>query len=249
MTYLTFHTQVTMATAKRIIQQLLHDKRTIALMFLAPTLLMSLLYWVFSDDSKMFNIFGPALLGVFPFIVMFLVTSITTLRERSSGTMERLMAMPVAKFDIIAGYALAFGLFGAIQSLVTSSVAIYLLGLEVAGPQWFVVAIAILGTILGVALGLFVSAFAKTEFQAVQFMPALIFPQVIICGLFVPLEKLPDILESVAYAMPLTYAVHALNEVVSQADITTEMWRDVVVVGLFIIASLVIASLTLRRKS
>lgn len=244
-----YHLRVTLATARRIIEQLEHDKRTIALMFVAPSVLMSLLWWVFSDHTKAFDAIAPAMLGVFPFVIMFLVTSITTLRERTSGTMERLMAMPVGKGDIIMGYALAFSLFGIIQSLITSSVAIYLLGMDATGPQWFIVLVAIVDTLLGVALGLFTSAFARTEFQAMQFLPAFIFPQVIVCGLFVPLAQLPDILEKIAYWLPLTYAVDALNRVTQQADIVTEMWRDVAVVVAFIVAALILASLTLRRRT
>lgn len=244
-----YHVRATFATTKRIIQQLLHDKRTIALMFLAPTLLMGLLWWVFSDNTKVFDGVAPAMLGVFPFVIMFLITSITTLRERTGGTLERLMTMPVGKGDIIIGYALAFSLFGIIQSLITSSVAIYLLDMNVAGPQWFVVVVAIADTLLGVALGLFTSAFARTEFQAVQFLPALIFPQVIVCGLFVPLDKLPDVLEKIAYCLPLTYAVDALNRVTAQTDIIAEMWRDIAVVVGFIVVALIVASLTLRRRS
>ncbi len=244
-----YHVHMMLATARRILRQLLHDVRTIILMFVAPTMLMTLLWWVFSDNEKQFDAIGPALLGVFPFTVMFLITSITTLRERITGTMERLLVMPIGKLDIIIGYALAFGLFGAIQSVITSSVAIYLLGLSVSGPQWFLVVVALLDTLLGVALGLLVSAFARTEFQAVQFMPALIFPQIIVCGLFVPLAKLPAFLESVAYWLPLTYAVDALNGVVSHTDVTGEMWRDAWVVGVFIVAALIAASLTLRRRT
>lgn len=244
-----YHVRATTATAKRILEQLAHDKRTIALMFIAPSLLMSLLWWVFSDNTKVFDIVAPAMLGVFPFVIMFLVTSITTLRERTGGTLERLMAMPVAKGDIIVGYALAFSIFGIIQSLITSSVAIYVLGMNVEGPQWFVVVIAMIDTLLGVALGLLTSAFARTEFQAVQFMPALIFPQVIVCGLFVPLDALPDILEKIAYFLPLTYAVDALNRVTQQADIISEMWRDMAVVCVFIVVALMLASFTLKRRT
>ena len=218
-------------------------------MFLAPTVLMSLLAWVFSNNDRMFNAIAPALLGVFPFVIMFLITSITTLRERTGGTLERLMTMRISKADIIIGYALAFGIFGIIQSVITSSVAIYWLGMDVAGPQWFVIMVAIADTLLGVALGLLASAFARTEFQAVQFMPAFIFPQLIVCGLFVPLSQLPDALNTVAYWLPLTYAVDALNGVVTNADITGDMWRDIWVVACFILASLVFASLTLRRRS
>ena len=244
-----YHLRATSATAGRILQQLLNDKRTIALMFLAPTVLMSLLAWVFSNNDRIFNSIAPALLGVFPFVIMFLITSITTLRERTGGTLERLMTMRISKADIIVGYALAFGIFGIVQSIITSSVAIYWLGMDVAGPQWFVIVVAIADTLLGVALGLLASAFARTEFQAVQFMPAFIFPQLIVCGLFVPLGQLPDALNTAAYWLPLTYAVDALNGVVANVDITGDMWRDIWVVCCFIIAALALASLTLRRRS
>jgi len=226
-----YHLRATGATTGRILQQLLHDKRTIALMFLAPTILMSLLAWVFSNNDRMFNAIAPALLGVFPFVIMFLITSITTLRERTGGTLERLMSMRISKADIIIGYALAFGIFGIVQSVITSSVAIYWLNMDVAGPQWFVIIVAIADTILGVALGLLASAFARTEFQAVQFMPAFIFPQLLVCGLFVPLAQLPDALNAVAYWLPLTYAVDALNGVVTNSDITGDLWRAIWVVG------------------
>ena len=243
------HIKITVSTALRILLQLAHDPRTIVLMLGAPLLLMWLLSWVFSDNTKMFDMIAPALLGVFPFVIMFLVTSITTLRERTGGTMERLMAMPIAKFDIIAGYAIAFGIFGALQSVITSTFAIRVLSMDTQGPQWFVILVAVADTLMGVALGLFVSAFARTEFQAVQFMPALIFPQLIVCGLFVPLDKLPDLLEKIAYYLPLTYAVDALNGVVNNIDISNDMWRDVWVVAGFIVGALVLASLTLRRQT
>jgi ABC-2 type transport system permease protein len=244
-----YHLRTTFGTTKRILQQLSHDHRTIALMLIAPCILISLLWWVFSDNEATFDRVGPAMLGVFPFIVMFLVTSITTLRERVTGTLERLMAMPIGKFDIIIGYALAFGVFGVLQSLLTSSVAIFLLDMDVAGPQWFVMLVALLDTLLGVALGLFVSAFARTEFQAVQFMPAFVLPQILICGLLVPLDKLPDALEMIAYALPLTYAVDALNRVAVETDLSYEAWRNVVVVGCFVAAALVLGALTLRRRA
>lgn len=244
-----YHVRVTFATTKRIIEQLLHDKRTIALMFLAPSLLITLLWWMFSENEHMFDMFGPALIGIFPFVVMFLVASITTLRERVTGTLERILAMPIGKFDIIFGYALAFGLFGILQSLLTSSVAIFALGLDVVGPQWFFVLVALVSTLLGVALGLLVSAFARTEFQAIQFMPVFIFPQLLICGLFVPLAQLPDVLEKIAYWMPLTYLVEALNGVTKYAEVTSDMWRDLWIVAAFIVVALLLAGLTLRRKT
>ena len=244
-----YHLRATLATAKRITQQLSHDKRTIALMFLAPTLLMTLLWWVFSDREEVFNSIAPALLGVFPFIIMFLITSITTLRERTSGTLERLMSTRIGKGDIVIGYAIAFGFFGVIQSIITSLVAVYLLGMDVIGPLWFVFVVAVMDTFLGVTLGLLASAFSKTEFQAVQFMPAFIFPQILIGGLFVPLDQMPQVLETIAYFLPLTYAIDALNLVTTNSEIVVEMWRNVGVIGLFIVAAIVLASLTLRRRT
>jgi ABC-2 type transport system permease protein len=219
------------------------------LIFVVPCVLLGLLRWLFSDSLSTFNHIAPALLGVFPFIIMFIITSITTLRERTGGTMERLMTTPIAKLDIILGYMLAFGLLAIIQALLASAMLLYVLGLDVAGPNWFLVVMALADALLGTALGLFVSAFAKTEFQAVQFMPAFVLPQVLICGLIVPLAQMPDLLEEIAYFLPLTYAVDALNVVVTQASITADAWRDLIVVAGCIILAVLLGAMTLRRKS
>lgn len=244
-----YHLSATIATAGRILRQLSHDRRTLALIFLVPCLLLGLLRWLYSDAVPVFDTIAPALLGIFPFIIMFIITSITTLRERTSGTLERLMAMPVGRGDVVMGYVLAFGLLAALQALLASTVLLYGLGLTVAGPHWFLVGVAILDALLGTALGIFVSAFARTEFQAVQFMPALIFPQILIGGLLVPLAQMPDILERIAYWLPLTYAIHALQSVVAGATISSDVWRDVMVISGFIVAAIVCAALTLRRRS
>jgi len=245
-----YHLRATFATMTRILQQLSHDKRTVGIMFLAPALLVSLIWWVFSDNEKMFNTIGPALVGIFPFTVMFLVASITTLRERITGTLERLLAMPIGKFDIIFGYAIAFGYIWpcavAYHKLVLQSTC---LGSTFRARSGLCFSLSVLDTFVGVALGLMVSAFATTEFQAVQFMPILIFPQFIVCGLFVPLSQLPSLLESIAYYLPLTYAVDALNGVTKSADVTGDMWRDIWIMLLFAVGALLVAGLTLRRKT
>lgn len=244
-----YHFNATVTTMARILRQLSHDHRTLLLIFIVPCILLSLLRWLFSDALATFNHIAPALLGVFPFIIMFIITSITTLRERTGGTMERLMTTPVAKLDIIIGYMLAFGLLAIIQALLASITLLFLLGLDVVGPHWFLVVMALADALLGTALGLFVSAFAKTEFQAVQFMPAFVLPQVLICGLIVPLSQMPDLLEKIAYALPLTYAVDALNIVVTQTNLTGEAWRDLIVVVGCVVLAVVLGGLTLRRRS
>jgi ABC transporter DrrB family efflux protein len=244
-----YHIRATLATTRRIFGQLSHDPRTIALIFVVPCVLMALFRWLFSDNLAVFDRVAPALLGVFPFIIMFIITSITTLRERTGGTMERLMALPIGKFDLIIGYMIAFGLLAIVQALLASVLMLYGFNLDVSGPHWFLVIMALADAVLGTALGLFVSAFAKTEFQAVQFMPALVLPQVLICGLFMPLSQMPDALESIAYCLPLTYAIDALNEVVSHSEVTDNAWRDILVVTLFIVGALFLAAVTLRRRT
>lgn len=244
-----YHLRVTFATTRRILGQLSHDHRTIVLIFIVPCVLLALLRWLYSDALPIFNTIAPALLGIFPFIIMFITTSITTLRERTSGTMERLMASPIAKFDVVMGYMLAFGLLAIIQATLASILLLYGLGLDTAGPHWFLVVIAVADALLGTALGIFVSAFARTEFQAVQFMPAFIFPQVLIGGLLMPLAQMPDILEAIARCLPLTYAIDALGSVVKNVDITADAWHDLRVIVGFMVGAIILGALTLRRRT
>lgn len=178
------------ATALRVLAQLRRDPRTVALLLLVPALLMTLLRYVFDGQPETFDRLGAPLIGLFPFITMFLVTSITMLRERTGGTLERLMSMPMAKLDLLSGYGLAFAAVAAVQAGITAGVAFLALGLDVEGSAAAVVALAVANAVLGMALGLFVSAFASSEFQAVQFMPAFVLPQLILCGLFVPREEM-----------------------------------------------------------
>jgi ABC-2 type transport system permease protein len=237
------------ATAGRVLRQLLHDPRTVALMFVVPCVLLGLLAWMYSDMPLIFDHVGPSLLGIFPFVIMFLVTSITTLRERRSGTLERLLVMPIGKLDILIGYALVFGLFAGAQSLAASLLAVHVYGLNVAGPEWFLVLIAVADALLGTTLGLFVSAFAATEFQAVQFLPALIFPQFLLCGLLVPVANLPRALHDIANCLPLTYAVDAMQRVSSEANLSRTAYHDILVVLAFAVAAVLLGAATLRRQT
>jgi ABC-2 type transport system permease protein len=176
---------ITLATTRRILAQLRHDRRTLGLLIGVPSLLMIILRYVL-DRPEAFDRYGPILLGVFPFIVMFIVTSVGTLRERTSGTLERLMTTPLGKLDLLLGYALAFGLTALVQAAVVAAIALTWLGLDLRGPIWGLFLVTLLDALLGMALGLFASAFARTEFQAVQFMPAFALPQILLAGLFVP---------------------------------------------------------------
>jgi ABC-2 type transport system permease protein len=241
--------RITLATATRVLTQLRRDPRTIALLLVVPAALVALIKFVFEDSPGAFDRIGGPLVGLFPFITMFLVSSITMLRERTTGTLERLMTMPLAKLDILVGYGLAFGLVGTAQALITSAVAFGLLDLDVAGSTAVVIVLAIGNALLGMALGLFVSAFAQTEFQAIQFMPAFVFPQLLLCGLFVARDQMAEALEAVSYALPLTYAYDALDRVTSDGSLGSRGIVDVLVTCGVILLALALGAATLRRRT
>jgi ABC-2 type transport system permease protein len=240
--------RIALGTAARVLTQLRRDPRTIALLLVVPAVLVTLLRYVL-DDQATFNRLGAPLVGMFPFITMFLVTSITMLRERTTGTLERLMTMPLAKLDLLLGYGLAFALVAALQASATAAVAFGLLDLEVVGSAAAVVLLAIANAVLGMALGLLVSAFATTEFQAVQFMPAFVLPQLLLCGLFVPREQMAPALEAASYALPLTYAYDALDRVATDGSLGAGGVVDVVVVIGATLLSLALGAVTLRRRT
>jgi ABC-2 type transport system permease protein len=236
-------------TTTRILRQLRHDRRSIALMLGAPTLLLTLLYFMYEQQPPVFQRVALVMLVIFPFIIMFLLTSIAMLRERTSGTLERLFTTPVGKADLLFGYGIAFGLAGAVQAAITAAVAYWLLGLETAGTAALVVMVAVANAVLGVALGLLCSAFARTEFQAVQFLPVVALPQLLLCGLFVARDQMAGWLEAISNLMPLTYSVEAMLEVGGNAEPTSLMWRNVVVVFGIIVFALALGAGTLRRRT
>jgi ABC-2 type transport system permease protein len=237
----------TLATARRVLLQLRHDPRTVVLMVLVPSVLMVMLRYVFNSE-RVFSSIAPSLLGFFPFLLMFLVTSITTLRERTSGTLERLLTTPMAKLDLLLGYALAFALVALMQVLLAVTVSLWL-GLSLQGSWWPLVLVALLDALLGVALGLLASAFARTEFQAVQFMPVVVLPQLLVCGLFHPRDQMAAALRWFSDAMPLSYAVEALQRVAGADGLGAVYWRDTMIMAGVAAVALGLAAVTLPRSS
>jgi ABC-2 type transport system permease protein len=239
----------TAATTRRVLWQLRRDPRTVAMLLVVPMALLGLLELVFEGRPAVFDRIGPALLALFPFVVMFLVTSVTTLRERTSGTLERLLSMPLAKLDLLLGYLLAFGLVAVVQAALASGLMLGPLGLDLAGPAWLLVLVAVVDAVLGCALGLFVSAFARTEFQAVQFMPAIVLPQFLLCGLLVPREEMGAVLEAISWALPLSYAVDAMERITVETGVSTRALVDLAVVVVAIGLSVALGAATLRRRT
>lgn len=239
----------TLATARRVLSQLRHDPRTLALLIVVPCVLMVLLKYMFDGEPETFDRIGPPLLGIFPLIVMFLITSVATLRERTSGTLERLLTMPAAKADLLLGYACAFGLLALIQAAVVFGLTLGPLGLKVAGPAWMLFLVALGDGLLGTALGLFVSAFAATEFQAVQFLPAFILPQFLLCGLFVARDSMATVLRWISDALPLSYAVEAMNRLTTETSVSALMIRDLLIILGAALLALGLGAATLRRRT
>lgn len=237
----------TLATSRRVLAQLHHDPRTLALLFVVPPVLITVLKYVFQNDLA-FDRIAPMLLGIFPMVMMFLITSIATLRERTNGTLERLMTMPVGKVDFILGYAIAFSVLALVQALIAAGVMLGLLQVTVLGGTLPTLVGAVLAAFLGTSLGLFISAFAATEFQAVQFMPAFIFPQLLVCGLFVARDQMAQLLQWLADVFPLTYSVDAMKEITSHTTWTGRFSRDLAVVAAYAVAALLLGSLTIRRQ-
>ncbi|GAA1947860.1 ABC transporter permease [Agromyces allii] len=238
----------TFATTGRVLSQIRHDPRTIGLLLVVPSLLIGLVAWIFTD-TDVFDQIGPAMIALFPFIVMFLVTSIATLRERRSGTLERLLSMPMGRGDFLLGYALAFGLLAVAQTAIAVSFAVWVCGLDITGSIWLLFAVAVADAVLGTALGLLASAFARTEFQVVQFMPLLVLPQILLCGIFIPRDQLPPVLETISEWLPLSFAIDALQAVAADSESAEWILSKVLVIVAWIVGSIVLGSITLRRRT
>ncbi len=229
--------------------QIRRDPRTIALLLGVPVGLLVLVRYVFDSQVSTFEQIGAPMCGLFPFILMFVITSVAMLRERTSGTLERLMSLPLSKGGLLGGYGIAFGVLAAVQAAVVCTVGFTWLGLDASHGVWLVALLAIGNALLGMSLGLFASAFARTEFQAVQFMPAIVFPQILLCGLFAPRDAMAEVLQWISYALPLTYAYDALSKSTHPGDLGGIFALDVaVVVGSTAIA-LGLGALTLRRRT
>jgi ABC-2 type transport system permease protein len=241
--------RATLATAGRVLQQLRHDRRTVAMLLVVPPVLLILFKYVYDGSPLVFNRVGPIMLGMFPFITMFLVTSIAMVRERTSGTLERLLTTPLRKLDLLGGYALAFGLIALVQAGVAAAVAIGPLDLTVRAGAGVVVVLAVVNALVGMALGLFLSAFATTEFQAVQFLPAGVLPQLLLCGLLAPRAEMNAVLRGISDVLPMTYAVDALDQARISAVVTGTMVRDGGIVIGCILAALALGAATLRRRT
>jgi ABC-2 type transport system permease protein len=237
-----------LATARRVLTQLRRDPRTVVLLLAVPVVLMTLLRLIYEQHLTAFDAIGAPLLSLFPLFTMFLVTSVSLLRERTTGTLERLLTTPLRKLELLCGYGLAFGLTAIAQATLAVTVALGLLGLHVAGGPVLVVIVCASVALLGMGLGLLASAFARTEFQVVQFFPATILPQLLLCGLLVPRDQMAPVLHAISDVLPMSYAVDAMRHV-SREGASAALWGDLAVVLGFAALAITLGAATLRRRT
>ena len=242
-------THRTLATAARVLRQLRHDPRTVALMIIVPSVLMTLLRFIYNGRPLVFDHVGPMLLAIFPFTVMFVITSVAMLRERTGGTLERVLTTPMAKADLLAGYALALGTTAVVQVGLVAALTLGPLGLHARGSSFVLVLVAVVDALLGTALGLFLSAFAHSEFQAVQFLPSFVLPQLLLSGVFVPRDQMPPVLHWLSDALPLSYAIDAATRAATSSGWTGSLIFDLAVVVGCVPVALALGAVTLRRRT
>ena len=237
----------TLAIAVRIVSQIARDHRSVALIIVAPIIVMSLVGFSFADQRDILNRIAPGLIGVFALFFVFLLTGVSFLRERSQGTLERLLTTPVGRADILAGYLLGFLLFAGIQSLVILLYTIFALRIEYEGSLWQIFVLLFVVTIVAVNLGIFISTFARNEFQVVQFIPIMLLPQIFLSGAVLPSEQLPGYFQAIGKVLPLTYAVDGLKALMLEGETLGGIAQELAVLGAFAIGILVLAAITVRR--
>jgi ABC-2 type transport system permease protein len=218
-----------------------------------------------TPEADQVDVLAPIFLGFFGYFFVFLLTGISFLRERIGGTLERLLATPVTRFEIVTGYSLGFGTFATLQiifltAFILNSIDVPAigpipafsigLGVDSAGSPFLAFAIALLLSIGAVNLGIFLSTFARTELQVIQFIPLVIVPQALLSGILWPVDRLPDVLHAIANVLPLTYAVQGLREVMLKgADLTSQtVQTDLAVLAGIAVFFVALASLTIKRE-
>jgi ABC-2 type transport system permease protein len=241
--------RITCATALRVLTQLRRHPWTMVMLLAGPPLLLTLVRYMFEHQRSSFQTIGGPLVGLLPFIAMFLASSITMLRERTGGTLERLMTMPLAKLDVIVGYGVAFAAIATIQALVTAGVGFGLLGVHVAGSTSLAIALAVANAILGMALGLFISATARRDVRVVQFLPAVVLVQLLLCGLFVARGHMAKLLQGIADVLPLTYAFDSLQRTTVRGTFGGRGALDIAVITGSTLLAVALGAATLPRRA
>jgi ABC-2 type transport system permease protein len=238
----------TFTVALRVMLQVVRDRRTIVLIFLAPLLIATVAGFSISDKMTL-NMAAPGILATLILFFGFLITGISFLRERTQGTLERMLVTPMSRMDIVAGYLMGLLVFALLQTLVMFFYMVYVIGIDYRGDLWQILIFQVLIGINAVSLGTLFSAFARNEFQMVQFIPIVVIPQVFASGLFIPVSQLPAALQWVSKFLPLTYGVEGIKALMQQGQNLVDIGKDIGILAAFAAAFLILAALTLKQKS
>ncbi len=238
-----------LAVSQRIVRQMLRDRRTLAFMVIVPMVVMELVALSFPEDSRVLNGIAPALMATFALFFVFLLTGISFLRERSQGTLERVMASPVSRLDLVVGYLGGFILFAAVQSLIVLLFTIFVLGIQYKGSLWQIFVFQLVVTVVALNLGLFVSAFARNEFQVIQFIPLVLVPQVLLSGVLLPTAQMPAYLRAISKVLPLTYSVDGLNGIMLEGKSLLDVGWDLLALAGFAVVTIVLGAISIRRSA
>ncbi|WP_249436099.1 ABC transporter permease [Paenibacillus sp. Marseille-Q4541] len=184
------------------------------------------------EDTDLFDVISPILLGFFAFLFVFLISGIGLLRERTTGTLERLLSTPIQRSEVVMGYVTGYGIFALLQTLIIVFFSIWVFDLQVIGSIWNVLLVNLLLALVALTLGLLLSTFASSEFQMIQFIPLAIIPQVFFTGIF-PLDGMADWLLAIGHIMPMYYASHALKGIMYQGFSFTDIGIDVLILACF----------------
>lgn len=236
-----------LAIATRIAREIRRDRRSLALIIGAPIIVMSLIGFSFQDQKSVLNEVAPALIATMAMFFVFVLTGISFLRERSQGTLERLLSTAVTRSDLLLGYLAGFLIFALAQSIIILMYTLFVVDVDYAGKIWDIIAILLIVTIASVSMGIFISTFAKNEFQVVQFIPLLIAPQIFLSGMILPTSQLPKYFQVVSGALPLTYANRALRDIMLRGASLTDVSTEIAVLTLFAVGMLTAAALTVRK--
>lgn len=205
--------------------------------------------YIFGYDLEMMDTVGPAILGLVVFFFTFINAAIAFIRERSQGTLEKFMVSPLSRVEMVSGYVLGFSLFTILQSATTLFVVTFGFGVPLRGSPITALAVVLLLGAGALVLGSFFSNFARSEFQVVQFIPLIITPQIVLCGIWWPLQSVPELIRPLSYVLPLTYAAHALRAVMLKgAGIGDILYPDLLALGIFFLIFFAAATLMLKRE-
>ena len=238
----------TLAIALRILRQISRDRRSLALIIVAPIVVMALVGFSFGDQQGVLDRIAPGLIAVFVLFFTFVLTGVSFLRERAQGTLERLLTTPVGRADILVGYTTGFFVLAMVQSVIVVTFTLLVLEVNYQGSIWQIWTVLVPLVVVGVSLGVFISTFARNEFQVVQFIPLLMAPQIFLSGVIAEVDKMPAVLEVLAYLLPLTYAVDGLQDIMLRGDSLGSLGLELGVLALYVVALLTAAAVAVRRS-